>query len=73
MSLFLDFRTLLETVSFMEMCNKLSSGLKLRSFDACYLFTWSSLKRRSFGTDLAKIKYVSMHMCHLTAKTNYGV
>ena len=35
MSLFLDFRTLLETVSFMEICKKLSLGLKLRSFDAC--------------------------------------
>ena len=31
------------------------------------------LKRRSFGVDLAKIKHVSMHMCHLTAKTNRGV
>ena len=31
------------------------------------------LKQRSFGVDLAKIKHVSMHMCHLTAKTNRGV
>ena len=73
MSLFLGFRTLLQTVSFMEMCKKLSLGLKLCSFDACQLFAWSSLKRRSFGADLAKIKHVSMHMCHLTEKTNRGV
>ena len=25
-----------------------------------------------FFDDLAKIKYISMHMCHLTAKTNCG-
>ena len=25
-----------------------------------------------FFDDLAKIKYISMHMCHLTAKTNHG-
>ena len=31
------------------------------------------LKRRSFSADLAKIKHVSMHMCHLTAKTKRGV
>ena len=35
MSLFLDLRTLLETVSFMEMCKKLSLGLKLHNFDVC--------------------------------------
>ena len=68
MSLFLDFRTLLETMSFMEMCKKLSLGLKLRSFDACQLFAWSSLKRHSFGANLEKIKHVNMHMCHLTGK-----
>ena len=54
----------------------LSLGLKLHSFDACQLFTCSSLKWRSFGVDLAKKKKkkcISMIlMCHLTTKINCG-
>ena len=30
------------------------------------------LKQRSFGVDLAKIKYISMHMCLLTVETSRG-
>ena len=72
LNLFLDFRIWSETVSFRIEVFVLILGLKRRSFNACQLFTWSSLKQSSFWADLAKIKHISMMMCHLTAETNRG-
>ena len=72
LNLFLDFRIWPETMSFRLGVFVLILGLKRRSFNACQLFTWSSLKRHSFWADLAKTKHISMMMCHLTAKINHG-
>ena len=44
--------------------------MKRRSFDVYQLFSWSSLKWRNFEIDLAKIKHISMMMCHLIAYSN---
>jgi len=54
----------------LEALNKFWSNLKY----IIYIFTplfFTSLKRCSFGADLAKIKHINMIMCQLTTKINH--
>ena len=52
------------------LCFNITKNDTIWLWQVCFYF---SLKRCSFGTDVAKIKHISTMMCQLTTKTNQGV